>query len=186
MATIATSSNTWSSAKANQNTQLEEDRVVGSVSPFPPSKNCCCCVNREWRLPSCLDSKASACGYHGDAAFLAAKKIRDNKFSSPRTGVEKQGAVNRRGRGVSSPHEPCVGGNTSHEGKELGASIWGKECDSGLLRVVLINSTAYSNPSPTRDMRLIFCFLTRAKGLKERGIVDKALDKSCQCRLPKV
>jgi len=58
-------------------------------------------------------------------------KIRDNKFPSPRTGIEKQEAVNHRGRGVSSPRYLEWEEKQEREGKELGASIWGKERESG-------------------------------------------------------
>lgn len=107
---------------------------------------------------NCLLSrfKSLVRGYDGDAGFLAAYFIRDNEFSSPRTGIEKQGVVNERentaflplGReGVCYTHPTPRGGDgeaTSGRKKEIVAD-----------RVIFLLCTSYRKALPLRARRVL-------------------------------
>lgn len=69
-------------------------------------------------------------GYHGDTAFLVAYFIRDNKFSSLRTGIEKQGIVNSERTQRFFPSSSRVLHTLHAQEREWGGDIWEKEGDS--------------------------------------------------------
>lgn len=143
-----------------------------------PLKRVICFGGRHFHL----NSTAFSCGYHGNAELTqAAYKIRDNEFSSPRTQIEKQGAVNHTGSGVSSPRyleweeTPCK------KGRKWEALAWGKESDSSRNGGSSYIHCLLLEVLPSRRKTLS----SKGKGKAKVGVAV-AHTKSCQCRLPNV
>lgn len=87
--------------------------------------------------------KSRACGYHGDAARNAAYKKRDNEFSSPRTGIERQGVVNHSTIAVFLPLAIVEWKETPrHRGGNWEAT-YGEKKEIVADRVVFLLSTAH-------------------------------------------
>lgn len=110
--------------------KLSEDRVGSPRVPFPYQKIATVAGESVVSTASCLDAKAIVWLSWGCSFKHCLQDSRQQVPLSPYWNREAGGSQSQRTR-CFFPSLSGVGGRISGEGKELGASIWRKESESG-------------------------------------------------------